>query len=170
MSCRLKQLPSSSTPAQISIDDPRANQMAQKDVEAAFLKWGRFEPVSDPKTADLIVMVRKGTSRPMDDTMPDPGRTAESIPATVPDPWGLHMALNPIVGSSLALDRASNLPDEHRGSGGLIFPSSKAAKIPSLPPRCGRMPAGRALALRVLAVAAFKQAVAAAEKAEGEKH
>src|ERR1700733_15792748 len=57
--------------AGISIDDPRANEMAQKDVEAAFLKWGRFEPVSDPKTADLIVTVRKGNGRLMDDTMSD---------------------------------------------------------------------------------------------------
>ena len=57
--------------AGISIDDPRANEMAQKDVEAAFLKWGRFEPVSDPKTADLIVMVRKGNGRLMDEALPD---------------------------------------------------------------------------------------------------
>ncbi len=66
--------------AGISIDDPRANQMAQKDVEAAFLKWGRFEPVSDPKTADLVVVVRKGNGRLMDETIPDPRQNERNQP------------------------------------------------------------------------------------------
>ena len=57
--------------AGVSIDDPRANQIAQKDVEVALLNWGKYEPLLDTQTADLIIVVRKGHGHPVDETISD---------------------------------------------------------------------------------------------------
>ncbi len=58
--------------AGISVTDPRANQVAQKDVETALLNWGRFDPVISTQMADLIIVVRKGHGRVVDETISDP--------------------------------------------------------------------------------------------------
>jgi hypothetical protein len=58
--------------AGISVDNPHANQTAQKDVETAILRWGRFNPILSTQSADLIIVVRKGNGRLFDQTMPDP--------------------------------------------------------------------------------------------------
>jgi hypothetical protein len=52
--------------------DPRANRIAQKDVETALANWGKYEVLMGPEAADLIIVVRKGHGRLADATISDP--------------------------------------------------------------------------------------------------
>jgi hypothetical protein len=58
--------------AGFTIDDPRANEVARQDVESALLSWGRLNPILQTNDADLIVVVRKGNGRMVNDTIHDP--------------------------------------------------------------------------------------------------
>jgi hypothetical protein len=70
--------------AGFTIDDPRGNQVAKQDVESALLSWGRYNPILQTNDADLIVVVRKGNGRMVNDTIHDPrqnNRPGSVIPA-----------------------------------------------------------------------------------------
>lgn len=49
--------------AGMAIDAPNANRNARDDVEKALMNWGRFILATDVSTADLVIMVRKGSGK-----------------------------------------------------------------------------------------------------------
>lgn len=45
------------------MNDPAANRKAREEVEKAFMTWGRFRLVQEAYTADIVVVVKKGTEK-----------------------------------------------------------------------------------------------------------
>ena len=152
--------------AGMSIDDPQANQRAQKDVEAALLKWGRFDLVSETKSADLIIVVRKGNGRPMDDPMSD---ARQNNGGDVINSSGRGGSMDPPRGSL----PPSTADPQSQGRIGLAEDSFAVFKGGENP--LDASPAWKYMGTEGLspqtvpAVAAFRKAVAAAEKAAAEK-
>lgn len=55
--------------AGVDAADPNANRLAREDVVQALDKWGRFSPVQEGFTADLIIMVCKGNGKVIQPTI-----------------------------------------------------------------------------------------------------
>lgn len=55
--------------AGVDAHDPNANRTAVKDVEKALVKWGRLTPVPEGSSADLIMVVRKGSGKVVQPTI-----------------------------------------------------------------------------------------------------
>jgi hypothetical protein len=70
--------------AGVSLDDPQANRIAQRDVETALMNWGRYQVVLDGPNADLVIVVRRGTGKMSTGTIHDPrqGRRPVAIDPT----------------------------------------------------------------------------------------
>lgn len=52
-----------------SLTEPLANKTAQDDVEKALMKWGRLTPVMETQTADLVIVIRKGSGKVVQPTV-----------------------------------------------------------------------------------------------------
>lgn len=76
--------------AGISVDDPRANEIARKDVETALLNWGRFDVRMDGQSTDLVIVIRKGHGRVVEPTISNP---RQNNPAGSIDPYDNGIAI-----------------------------------------------------------------------------
>lgn len=65
--------------AGVSLSDPQANQVAQRDVETALLNWGRFQPILAGQNADLVIVVRRGTGKVAAGTVHDPRQSRRPV-------------------------------------------------------------------------------------------
>jgi hypothetical protein len=162
--------------AGISIDDPRANEDAQKDVEAALLNWGRFEPVLSKQAADLIIVVRRGNGRMTNQTIPD-ARQNDRMGAVTPTDNGVSMGgqRGPQPGMSsgpgMGSGQPSPSPQTEIGQTGDSFVVYKGGDEKPLeaPPAWRYVTMDGLSPHSVPAVAAFRKAVEDAEKAAAAK-
>jgi len=94
-----------------SLEDPLANEVAQRDVETALMNWGRFQPILDGRNADLIIVVRCGAGKVADGTVHDPRQ--DRRPVTV-DPTDAGIGVGVQRGQPPPF--AGDLPDASQGS------------------------------------------------------
>jgi hypothetical protein len=161
--------------AGISVDDPQANQIAQKDVEAALLRWGRFNPVPTTDGADLIIVVRKGNGQLADETMhgaPQNNRPGGINSSGNGGSMGPQHGIPQGVSETPGLGQGEESPHPQMEIGAAdsftVFQGGKEKPLDSVPAwryvgNDGLLPHSGP------AVAAFKKAVADAEKAEAKK-
>jgi hypothetical protein len=156
--------------AGISVDDPQANQTAQKDVAAALLRWGRFDPVPTTQGADLIIVVRKGNGHLTDETIH--GAPQNNRPGGITSSGGGGGPQHGVpqgVSETPGLGQSEEGPRPQMETGETadsftVFQGGKEKPLDSVPAwkyvaNDGLLPHS------VPAVAAFKKAVADAEKA-----
>lgn len=162
--------------AGVSVDDPRANQVAQKDVETALSNWGRFMPVVSAQGADLIIVIRKGHGRMVDDTISVPSQDNNRPGMINPMDHGAsvgaqHGTQPGAIGSGLP-DASSARPQMEVGAVDDSFVVYNGdSKDPMDGPAGWRYTAKDGLrSHNVPAVEEFRKAVAAADKAAAAKN
>jgi hypothetical protein len=149
--------------AGFTVDDPQANRTAQRDVESALLSWGRYNPIQQTNTADLIVVVRKGNGRMVNDTIHDPrqnNRPGSVIPAdngaSISGQEGPRGQSNPEVTPQMEIGQSEDSFLVYEGGGDRPLDRAPVWRYLA---KDGLMTPG------VPAVDAFRKAVADAEKA-----
>jgi hypothetical protein len=157
--------------AGMSIEDPRANQVAQKDVETALLNWGRFETTLATQAADLIIVIRKGNGRLVNETLPD---SRQNNRAGVITPIDNGIGIGAQQGPRPP-DPSSRLPQSEIGETEDSFVVYKGSGLIGEDRPLDTPPAYRYLGRdglhpgTVPAVSAFRKAIADAEKAAAKK-
>jgi len=155
--------------AGMSVDVPRANEIARKDVETALLNWGRFDVRMDGQGTDLVIVVRKGHGRAVEPTISNP---RQNNPAGSVDPYDNGIAIGVQHGrapDSAVPDSAGQTPHPQIDAGAVqdYFAVYRGdIERPLDGPAAWRYSASDALqSPSVPAVEKFRKAVADAEKA-----
>ena len=97
--------------AGVSLDDPRANEVARRDVETALLNWGRFQPILTGQNADLVIVVRRGTGKMASGMIHDPRQGRRPV-AIDPTDTGIDAGAQ----RGQAPPYAGDIPDASQGS------------------------------------------------------
>jgi hypothetical protein len=97
--------------AGVSLDDPRANEVAQRDVETALLNWRRFQPILAGQNADLVIVIRRGTGKMASGTIHDPRQGRRPV-AIDPTDTGIDAGAQ----RGQAPPYAGDMPDASQGS------------------------------------------------------
>jgi hypothetical protein len=100
-----------------SLDDPRANEVAQRDVETALLNWGRFQPLLAGRNADLVIVVRRGTGKMASGTVHDPRQGRRPV-AIDPTDTGIDVGMQrgqppPYAGDTPDASQGSSIPSQN---------------------------------------------------------
>jgi hypothetical protein len=100
-----------------SLDDPRANEVAQRDVETALLNWGRFQPFLAGRNADLVIVVRRGTGKMASGTVHDPRQGRRPV-AIDPTDNGIDVGMQrgqppPYAGDTPDASQGSSIPPQN---------------------------------------------------------
>jgi hypothetical protein len=109
--------------AGVSLDDPRANEVAQRDVETALLNWGRFRPLligqqgGTAQSADLVIVVRRGTGKMASGTVHDPRQGRRPV-AIDPTDTGIDVGMQrgqppPYAGDTPDASQGSSIPSQN---------------------------------------------------------
>jgi hypothetical protein len=103
--------------AGVSLDDPRANEVARRDVETALLNWGRFQPLLAGRNADLVIVVRRGTGKMASGTVHDPRQGRRPV-AIDPTDNGIDVGMQrgqppPYAGDTPDASQGSSIPSQN---------------------------------------------------------
>lgn len=118
-----------------SARNPAENQQAQRAVEQALMKWGRFSFATDARTADIIISVQKGHSGAVNPTVGRGGNSGpvvmnpgeggvmiggrQGTPPSMTDPSGMPQDTGPRPG--VQVGQSADVMKVYRG-GGVEYP------------------------------------------------
>lgn len=157
------------------LKDPQANARAQDDVEKALLKWRRFEVVSEPSMADLVISVRRGTGNVVSPTIkggPIDQRPVILQPTDGAIRVGGHTGQSPDTSGEDPRDRGPHLGTEYGSADDAfeVYRGRENLELSLESPPVWRYTAKDSLkAPKVSAVEQFRKAIEASEKVDANK-